>query len=188
MRLGLSRCARSLATQQRFMSTRVIAHVCGPDRVGILSQVSRIIGENDGKMHETRATALGGTFSMMAEVELETDSSSLGFALQSQLPEFVTCLRPEGETEAEAAVFGRLDLKSFPALSIISLVTENMSSRGIGIATLRTSEHDEGHYSATISLSSSEEVDYKWLESEIAELSHKFNTDLEFKKLNPMTN
>ena len=92
------------------------------------------------------------------------------------------------ETEAEAAVFGRLELKSFPALSIISLVTENMSSRGIGIATLRTSEHDEGYYSATISLSSSEEVDYKWLESEIAELSHKFNTDLEFKKLNPMTN
>lgn len=191
-RLALSasgvRSSRLVAS--RLMSTKVIAHVCGPDRVGILTNVSRIIAENGGKMHESRATALGGTFSMMAEVEVETDSAALGFALQSSLPDFISCIRPEGETEAEAAVFARLDLKKFPALTAISQITENLASRGIGIATLRTSEHSEdgGYYSATATLSSATEVDYKWMESEFAELSHKLNIDLEFKKLNPKTN
>jgi len=162
--------------------------VCGPDRVGILSQVSRIIGENDGKMHETRATSLRGTFSMMADVEVQKDSAELSFALQTQLGDYVTCIRPEGETEAESKIFGRLDLKKFTALSVINLVTENFSSRSIDIATLRTSEHKEGYYSATISLASSGQVDFDWLEAETAELSDKFNVDLEFKRLNPDTN
>jgi len=37
-------------------------------------------------------------------------------------------------------------------------------------------------------LASSGEVDYNWLEGEIAELADKLNIDLEFKKLNPKTN
>lgn len=173
----------------RSMSTRVIATVVGPDRVGILNEVSRIIAESESKVHDTRAQTLGGTFSMMAEVEVTKDSSALGFALQSSLPGFVTTLRPEGEVEAEAVVFGRLDLKRFPALSVMGRVTDSIASQSIGVATLRTSEHtDDGYFSATATLSSSTEVDYKWLESELAELADKLDIDLEFKRLNPKTN
>ena len=176
------------ASAARALSTRVVATIVGPDRSGILTDVSRIIGENDGKIHDTRAQTLGGTFSMMAEVEVPKDSASLGFALNAQLPDFVTALRPEGETD-HAKVFGRLDLKRFKALPVLTAVAENMSSRSIHIATMRTSDHsDAGYYSVTATLSSNKEVDYNWLEGEFAELADKLAIDLEFKKLNPDTN
>ena len=189
--LASSMSTRVLGTTPlaRSMSTRIVATIVGPDRIGIMNEVSRIITENDSKVHDTRAQALGGTFSMMAEVEVVKDSAALGFALQSSLPGYVTTLRPEGEVEAEAVVFGRLDLKRFPALAVVSRVTEAIASHSIGIATLRTSEHSEGYYSATATLSSpSKDVDYQSLEIEFAELADKLNIDLEFKKLNPATN
>jgi len=179
----------SNAFARRALSTRVVATVVGPERVNILTDVSKVISESDGKIHNTRAQSLGGTFSMMAEVEVATDSAALGFALQSKLPGFVTTLRPETAEDAQAAVFGRLDLKKYRSHLVLNRVTESITSHAISIATLRTSEHPEDDYlSATATLASSGEVDYNWLEGEIAELADKLNIDLEFKKLNPKTN
>ena len=173
----------------RLMSTKVIAHCVGPDRVGILSQITKVITAHGGKMHDSRAVTLGGTFSVTAEIELEEDDSAgLAFALQTKLPDFITCMRPESETQIAAGVFGRLEVSQAAAMGVISQMTEHVASRGIGFATMRTSEHIvEGSstptFSMTATLNSPSEVDLQWLASEFAELGEKLNCHVEFDKL-----
>ena len=188
-RLGASsRMRLASAPASRSMATKVIAHCVGPDRVGILSQVTRIVTAHGGKMHDTRAVTLGGTFSVTAEIELEDDSAGLAYALQTKLPDFITCMRPESDTEVAAGVFGRLEVSNAVAMGVISQMTEHVSSRGIGFATLRTSEHiEEGSsspvFSMNATLSSTSKVDLQWLTSEFAELGEKLNCHVEFQSL-----
>jgi len=170
------------------MSTRVITHVVGPDRVGILAEVNRVITAHGGKIHDTRASSLGGTFAVTTEVELEEDSSAMAFALQTKLPDFITCMRPESEVEMAAAVFGRLEVTDAPAMGVISQMTEHVSSRGIGFATIRTSEHTESGssspiFSMTATLSAVGKVDTSWLTNEFMELGEKLNCHVAFEKI-----
>lgn len=170
----------------RLMSTRVIAHVVGPDRVGILAEVSRVITSHGGKIHDTRATSLGGTFSVTTEVELGEDSSAMAFALQTKLPDFITCMRPESDIEAASAVFGRIEVSEATAMGVISQMTEHVASRGVGFATLRTSEYTEGGtttFSMTATLSAAGKVDTTWLTAEFMELGDKLNCRVEFNTL-----
>ena len=96
----LSRRSMSSTTPTRSMSSttptklkghapRIVAHVVGPDRVGILSSVTRIITENGGKVHDTRATNLGGTFAVTTEIDFpgNVDSSAVGFAREEEKEE-----------------------------------------------------------------------------------------------------
>lgn len=195
----LSRRSMSSTTPTRSMSSttptklkghapRIVAHVVGPDRVGILSSVTRIITENGGKVHDTRATNLGGTFAVTTEIDFpgNVDSSAVGFALQSKLPDYVTCLRPEADTEAAAVIFGRLLVTEAKAMGVISQMTEQIASRGIGFATLRTSESTEaGETSFTMSatLNSRTAIDFAWINSEFAELGEKLNCHVELVRM-----
>jgi glycine cleavage system regulatory protein len=159
---------RAQCATARMMSSKIITHCVGPDRVGVLSQITRVITAHGGKMHDTRAVTLGGTFSVTAEIELEDDSAGLAFALQTKLPDFITCMRPESETQMAAGVFGRLKVTNAAAMGVISQMTEHVASRGIGFATMRTAEHiEEGSstpvFSMNATLNSSSEVDHEWL-------------------------
>ena len=79
---------RSLSTKTptklKGHAPRVVAHVVGPDRVGILSEVNRIIAAHGGKVHDTRVATLGGTFAVTTEIEVDSDSSAISAATALQ--------------------------------------------------------------------------------------------------------
>ena len=179
----LRRMSTTTPTKLKGHAPRIVAHVVGPDRVGILSEVNRIIVANGGKVHDTRATSLGGTFSVTTEIDVEQDSSAIAFALQSKFPDYVTCLRPEAETEAAAVIFGRLEVTEATAMGVITSITEEIASRGLGFATLRTSESIEDgkppEYIMNATLNSRAAIDFAWIDSELAYLGDKLNCRVE---------
>ena len=181
--LALRSMSTTTPTKLKDHAPRIVAHVVGPDRIGILADVTRTITANGGKVHDTRMTTLGGTFSLTTEIEVETDSSGIGFALQSKFPEYVTCLRPEAETQAAAVIFGRLVVTEAKAMGVISQITEEITSRGIGFATLRTSEIMEdgvtSEYTMNATLNSRSALDFAWIDSEFAHLGDKLNCHVE---------
>jgi glycine cleavage system regulatory protein len=182
---------RSLSTKTptklKGHAPRVVAHVVGPDRVGILSEVNRIIAAHGGKVHDTRVATLGGTFAVTTEIEVDSDSSAIQFALQSRLPDYVTCLRPEAPTEAAAVIFGRLVVTEAKAMGVVSQIAEEITSRGIGFATLRTSESVEDgvvkEYTMNATLNSRAALDIAWIDSEFAHLGDKFNCRVELVRM-----
>ena len=56
-----------------------------PDRVGVMKEVTMTVLGNGGKICDTRAVTLDGTFSVTTTVELPEDSCNLAWALQTKL-------------------------------------------------------------------------------------------------------
>lgn len=164
----------------RAMATKVVVHSVGPDRVGVLKEITMCILGNGGSVVETRAVNLDGTFSVTSTVDLPDDSCNLAWSLQTKLPDFVTVVRPEFSAGA-GSVFGRLDLTGARSAGVISQFTENIASRGMSFATFRMAEGD-GSYNATATLYSPTEVNTEWLENEFAEMSDKLDVHIKFEK------
>ena len=187
LRMSRSLLLRSLG--QRAMSTRVVAHVVGPDRVGILKEVTKVIGSVNANIGDTRASTVGGLFSVSTVLDMPGDSAELSYKLQTALPEHITMLRPEScilESTAPVGVFGKIEIVHAPSMGTISTITDHIASRSINFATLRTTETDTKRgteFTATATLSTSGPVDVKWIEKELIEISNKMAVDIKFSKL-----
>ena len=181
--IGLGRLSKF--TFSRHMSTKVICHAYGPDRMGILKEMTQVINDNGGTIHDTRATSLGGLFSVTTEVAVKEDSAAMSFALQSALNDYHVVVRPETEMEAAPQMFGRIEVTKAPALAVLSNIMEHATSSGINLSTLRTDECKDslGTHKMTATLSSTKPVDIKWIEQSILELGVKYDCCIEFEKL-----
>jgi len=162
------------------MSHKVVISCVGPDRVGVLQEVTKCVMAQGGKISETRATALSGTFSVTNIVELEADSAAVAWELQTKLGDYMVAVRPKAPPNTFGDVFGRVEVQA-ESMGIIAQVTEHCADRGFGFATLRTSSSDST-FNATATLSAKSAVDMTWLSNEFAELGEKLDVDIKFEK------
>ena len=163
-------------------SSKIVACAVGPDKVGILSDFTKVVMGHGGKISASRASALDGTFSVSQTIELPGDSAGLAWALQTKMPDFIVAIRPEGDALAASTTFGRIEIAHAGSMGIVAQVTEHCASRGLGFATLRMDQTADEFFTATAVLSSDTLVDVAWLEGEFAELGEKLDISIKFEK------
>ena len=94
--------------------------------MGILKEMTQVINDNGGTIHDTRATSLGGLFSLTTEVAVKEDSAAMSFALQSALNDYHVVVRPETEMEpTEICVSHRHIKKNVFETEILGVRDEN---------------------------------------------------------------
>ena len=136
-----------------------------------------------GKVTDTRAVTLDGTFSVSSTVELANDSCNLAWALQTRLPDYLTVVRPESSPgSTTGGVFGRVEVVNAKTAGAISQLTEHIASRGMSFATFRSSQETSTGstgaetFTATGTLyasSSTPPISFEWVSQEFAELADK---------------
>ena len=181
----------SLAMLPRALSTKVVAHCVGPDRVGVLKDITQTVLGLGAKITDARAVCLDGTFSATTSLVVADDSCNIAWALQTKLPDYVCVVRPEG-TFGATDVFGRLTVSGFKSAGAIGQLADHLSSRGLSFATFRITQGTaaaEGvdgvtaaPFGCAATLYSDTPVDFKWLEGEFAELGDKLDVHIKFEK------
>ncbi len=125
------------------MSKHLIVTLTGPDRVGFVEGVTKLILEHGGNVEKSRMARLGGEFAVLMLVSVEEDA----FASMS---ESVTKLRDEGYQVAtrETSVGGEskyagwipytIEVNGADHEGIIHTITRYLADQGINIETLNT--------------------------------------------------
>jgi glycine cleavage system transcriptional repressor len=125
------------------MRTNIVFTLTGPDRVGLVEEVTRVMLELDGNVETSRAVRLGGEFAILMLVTLpaervaELDSAFLHLTSSGYRMTF-------GETEDtyEAAHRGwlsyRIEVRGADHEGIIHEIAHGLSQRGINIESMDT--------------------------------------------------
>jgi len=114
----------------------------GPDRVGIVDDLSGLVGRHGGNIEESKMAVLGGEFAAVMLVSMET--AALG-ELAGAIPELQDRLGLRLELKStrsqEAATSGRpyiLETVSLDTPGIVHAVTAILKNHGINIEELET--------------------------------------------------
>jgi glycine cleavage system transcriptional repressor len=125
------------------MTTNIVFTLSGPDRVGLVEEVTRVMLELDGNVETSRAVRLGGEFAILMLVTLPSekvanlDAEFLHFTSSGYRITF-------GETEDtyEAAHRGwlpyRIEVRGADHEGIIHEIAHGLSQRGINIESMDT--------------------------------------------------
>lgn len=124
------------------MRTDIVLTVTGPDRVGIVEDVSRAMLELGGNIAKSTMARLGGEFAILALVSVPNKRLD-------DLDDTVTRLSDEGyrvaaikthapATEATEVTRYRIDVSGADHEGIIQKITQGLSRRGINIESAET--------------------------------------------------
>lgn len=125
------------------MRSDVVFTLTGPDRVGIVEEVTRAILDLGGNIENSRMARLGGEFAilMLASLPAEKTGALTGaFAHLSEQGYMVTTSQTQSAKEAARA--GRLayniDVQGADHEGIIHQVAQGLSDKGINIESMET--------------------------------------------------
>jgi glycine cleavage system transcriptional repressor len=128
---------------------RLIINAVGVDRVGIVSDMTKEVTDVGGNVGESQAARLGKHFSLMMLVQVPSDQVS---TLQDRLAQMkgltaTACLTTDdnddsggGNVTPEVGYRGRLTLEGADNPGIVHRVTKILSSHGLNIDKLETSD------------------------------------------------
>lgn len=125
------------------MRTNIVFTLTGPDRVGIVEAVTRILFAHGGNVETSRMARLGGEFAMLMLVSLPTDQvaglekgmeelTGQGYKVTTSLT-----TQPHGEAHPGWLPY-RVEVHSADHEGIIHEVAQYLSERGINIESMET--------------------------------------------------
>ena len=125
------------------MQTDVVFTLTGPDRVGIVEQVTGVFLDLGGNVGTGRMARLGGEFAMLMLVSMPAENVSAidtAFAPLTESGYKVTVGRaaPPGGAASGIAATYRIDVRGADHEGIIHEVTRELARRGINIESAET--------------------------------------------------
>lgn len=124
------------------MRTDIVLTLTGPDRVGIVEEVTRVLLELDGNIQTSRMARLGGEFAIIALVTLaEERSENLSAAFSGLVAEGykLSQSRTDAGVEAHRGWRGyRVSVRGADHEGIIHDIAAALSQRGINIESMET--------------------------------------------------
>lgn len=176
--------ARSMSTSTKLL----VVTAQGPDRVGIVSDITKAIADNSGNLTDSKMMRLGGEFSLLALVETNAASrSQLAASLGSTADKLglAISLRETDYGQGDSPVVweGFVKLEGADNPGLVHTVSEFFSSNNINIEKLATERELAPFGGAELFsmegyLSSATAVDVATLQKKLADLSNKLNVDI----------
>lgn len=123
------------------MRTDIVLTLTGPDRVGIVEEVTRELLALDGNVETSRMARLGGEFAMLMLVSLPDDAAdAVETALGHLTAEgyLITVRRTAAERPADDTVAYRIEVRGADHEGIIHDFAARLSSLGINIESMDT--------------------------------------------------
>eukprot|EP01083_Nonionella_stella_P018886 52529_1 len=172
--------------------TYFVINALGIDRPGIVSDVTKVVTDAGGNVGESRAIRLGGHFSMIVLVSVpvagrDTLMTSLGAVKDMTMTALQTSDPQAVKISPKAAYIGNLKLSGADNPGIVHKVTSLISSHGISIDELRTSQEDAPFGGTTLFLMNgvvsaahpvAQSFDITALRDELKELGNSLNCDI----------
>jgi glycine cleavage system transcriptional repressor len=125
------------------MRTNIVFTLTGPDRVGIVESVTKLLLDNGGNVESSRMTRLGGEFAMLVLVSLPSERlSGLDTAvneLTARGYKVTTSQTGPGYTETPPGWLPfQIEVEGADHEGIIHEVARYLSARGINIESMET--------------------------------------------------
>lgn len=125
------------------MRNNLVFTLTGPDRVGIVEEVTQVLLEHDGNVETSRMVRLGGEFAMLLLVSISADqiaSLDAGFeALTAAGYKITVTSTEESDTELQPAWLAyHIELQGADHEGIVHEVARYLSQRGINIEEMET--------------------------------------------------
>ena len=134
------------------MKQHIAISAIGPDRVGLVHDLSKVIADCGGSISESRMTALGADFAILmlvtgnwhAVARIETDLKRLAETSGISLQIHRTEQRPVHEDQVPYSV----DVVCLDQAGIVSALSGFFAARGIDIAEMNTRSYPAPHTGA----------------------------------------
>jgi len=125
------------------MRTNIVFTLSGPDRVGLVEEVTRVMLDLDGNVETSRAVRLGGEFAILMLVTLPAEElAELEAAFLHLTSSGYRVTVGETEDTYEASHRGwlpyRIEVRGADHEGIIHEITHGLSQRGINIESMDT--------------------------------------------------
>ncbi len=125
------------------MVTNIVFTLTGPDRIGLVEQVTRLMLGLDGNVETSRAVRLGGEFAILMLVTLPAENAAdLDATFAGLVSEGYRVTLGETEDSYEASHRGwipyRIEVRGADHEGIIHDITRGLSQRGINIESMDT--------------------------------------------------
>lgn len=125
------------------MRTDIVITLTGPDRVGIVEEVTNALLGLGANVEESRMSRLGGAFAILMLVSLAADrAAEIDAALTPLTEQGYRHIVTETTREVDAARPGwqpyRIEVEGADHEGIIHEIAEELSSRGINIESMET--------------------------------------------------
>mmetsp|Transcript_20766 Transcript_20766/g.65339 ORF Transcript_20766/g.65339 Transcript_20766/m.65339 type:complete len:201 (+) Transcript_20766:120-722(+) len=130
--------ARPALRQARPMSQLVVS-VVGPDRVGVVNDVTRTVASSGGNVLESNSFSIGSVFSMSLLIDVGHDQHTiLASAVQDAVPQFAVTAHENEAGDAAPAFAAALEVTCADGVGLIAEVTEFVANSGLSLSKLET--------------------------------------------------
>jgi len=121
------------------MSTGIVLTLTGPDRVGIVEEVTRVVLSLGGNVETSRMARLGGEFAVLMLVTLPSQDSDVESAFASLVQEGyrLTVSRTERTASAPAILY-QVEVLGADHEGIIHEIARKLAASGINIESMET--------------------------------------------------
>ena len=188
VKIACRQTARTLVTGS---SPGMVIVASGPDRVGLIANVTKRILEAGGNISDSKSIKLRGTFTMSLLVcNVAETTTSFQSLIQETLPDFSVSV-----TEANAAAddikpnafTARFSISTADNVGLINKITNFLVKRNMNISVLESSQEIAPHGGTTLFsmegiMSSKDPVDVNQLDDDLTALESEMGVDVEFEQ------
>ena len=146
-RLATSRAARALSTQHP--GAGYVLGMVGPDQLGIVSKVTKVVHEAGGSVAQSNSAALFGTFNVSMKIDIppSADAAAIRRQVWEALPNHQVSILEAIRTEADAFV-ARFDVSMADHPGVMNQVTSLMASHQLSVNQI-VSAHETAPFGGT---------------------------------------
>jgi len=172
-----------------YPSIGVVFSVVGPDRPGLVSDVSHVIAEAGGNVTTSSSFALGPIFSMAVLADVGADArASTTAAIQAAVPNHAVSAHPADEAVPHAAFSAEVEVSCADGVGLIAKVTDYIAGAGLSISKLETKSEGAPHGGATLFsltgvMRTEKEIDEEKLRDGFTDLENMMGIKIEYTKL-----
>jgi len=163
---------------------QLIITATGPDRTGIVSDISKIITEKGGNIEESRMTQLAGDFAVIMLVTFDLHIDELENQLSTLSTLQITIKNATEKQSDDSRQTRQIVLNGADNEGIVHSVTEFLSKNNINIESMDTESVQAPISGTTLFCMQSiiqvpRDVEVHQLENDLAELGENLGVDLE---------
>jgi glycine cleavage system transcriptional repressor len=174
------------------MTTKLVISALGPDRPGIVDELSNIIYNNSLNIEDSRMTVLGGEFAMLLLVSGEAEPID---ALQTQIHDIEQTLQMRllvkvttDNQPVENAIPYAVEVTSLDHPGIVNNIASFFSGRNINIVNLHTDSYSAPHtgtpmFALHMTIGISADTDIAELRDAFMRVCDELNLDAELKDI-----
>ncbi|KAH8057792.1 hypothetical protein JL722_6330 [Aureococcus anophagefferens] len=148
----LARHARVLSAQRVAPMSSLVLSIVGPDRTGLVSEVTQIVAGRGGNVTESHSFNIGPVYSMAMMVDVGADQhSELVAAVTAAVPSYaVSAHDGSADVEAASSFAAAVEVSCADGVGLIAKVTEFIAESGLSLSKLSTKSEGAPHGGAQL--------------------------------------